>query len=179
MSVKTIQGAASMLTQQAQKLGSTISIVNDTDDTYFIKVGSDREALRTARGAINIAAGAASVLACCDRRTGLKGPFNVAGRSRGAGDVVGAASGSMCIADGVEMLRKDNYIEVPARTVWTSGVMTLSLWQQCDAFCHKRDDSGRLRQHRVVMRPIFSGATPQSTREYSISEWVNKSQATQ
>ncbi|KAJ0401200.1 hypothetical protein P43SY_007619 [Pythium insidiosum] len=181
-------------------MGSYLSVVNDTPDTWQCKVGPDEAALKiftvilSALGAAVGAAGASDALA------GAGGPLATAISSSGIVNVFGVAFDALkaipgaaqpintavtiagpvsqfalTIANNInQQIQKKAYVTIAPGQKHRWGKMSLSLWQQ--SVCTKTViiDAETVRTETVYMRPIFSGSTANSNRDHSIQWWINK-----
>lgn len=173
-------------------MGSYLTIVNDTEDTWQCKVGPDMKALKwtmiSAVVIVSIAAALGVAVALLPMVTSIAvgGTFGIFGipiaatlgaaASVGAGGVAagGATLAGMAIFDTIALnLVKKDYRVIKAGEHQRFGKMTLSLWRQCECIRNSVDQN-QVVMNTLMMRPIFSGATAGSTREHSIQWWLNK-----
>ncbi|KAJ0403657.1 hypothetical protein ATCC90586_005593 [Pythium insidiosum] len=177
-------------------MGSYLSVVNDTSDTWQCKVGPDMAALKVAGIIITALGVVASVIATAGGAAPLatalsaNGVISVFGVSTSAmvaitaaaakvstlATVLGTASGfGIAVAKGVsEELNKRGHRTLTGGEKQRWGKMTLSLWQQSECVKTVIVDPRTVRTETVFMRPIFSGATANANKEHSIQHWVSK-----
>ena len=175
---------------------SYITIVNDTPDPWYVKVGQDEAALRIATvtatviggvAAAMATAGAAAPLAAASASasgivsilgvpTSALATFGTAATAVSSGvKVVGAATTfAVGLSQGIERsLSENGFVLIPPGSSYRFGKFSLSLWRQ--ATCYKAvvtSNSGWT--ELLYMRPIFSGATFEGNLDHSIQWWINK-----
>jgi len=155
-------------------MGATLTISNDTDDTVYVKIGPDQAAVNITSliglGVAGLGLGLAGIgaLGAVGPASGLLAGAVSVTTALGIGDFVNS------LADKVSTSLEDHgYTMIKPRSRYETGKMTLSLWQQCDCLRLKRTPS-TLRIEQIIMRPIFSGSTANSTRVYEISPWIKQ-----
>ncbi len=172
-------------------MGSYLTIVNNTKDTYWVKVGADNMALKIG-ATIGVVVGSVAVAAAtCGAGAALvAGPattltaFNTAVGTAVVGAYMGGIgfgiSGALQknVQEDLEKimtehLEKEGYTKLTAEGRHKSGKMSLSLWSQCECI-RVRIDGNEAVTERVIMRPIFSGATDGSNNDHDIQWWINK-----
>jgi hypothetical protein len=163
-------------------MGSTISLLNDTEYTWLCRVGPDQKALKIS----GILAGAVVAMGITVATAGLTLPAaGVAATSIGypAAGAVGAgfiatgitSLGSVEVAKRInEHLQNDKgFHEILSGATYETGKLSLSLWQQATCIRQETLSPTVLKTKTLYMRPIFSGATDKSTKTYSIKEYVD------
>ncbi|CAN0285887.1 unnamed protein product [Scytosiphon promiscuus] len=172
------------------KMGSYLSVHNNTNDVWFVKVGSDTAAseVATYAGVVAVVVGTAGLVAAA------AAPFLAAGAyfgiSAGAAasimtasaavttaSVAGLTAGTWAAAVGkivTETWQDDGFVRVDPGTKHRWGKMTLSLWQQAE--CRRFQDigAGRCKVAKLFMRPIFSHSLANKDYVYYIQTWLNK-----
>jgi hypothetical protein len=73
-----------------------------------------------------------------------------------------------------EMFLKNGFTRLEPGQSMNSQKLTLSLVQTCECFRLVNDDNIFLNLESLTMRTLFSGATNESTNEYTISSFYNK-----
>lgn len=176
-------------------MGSYLTIVNDTEDTWQCHLGPDMKAFNiggmiafvigSIAGAIGFAAGSA-VFVSSFAAAGMIHILGIPVSSLVAittaalpygvvGSVIGGASGfSIAVAKGVSVLLNDRgYESIPPGGTHRFGRMTLSLWQQAECI-RTTVNTTTIVLDKLYMRPIFSGSTINSNRNHTIQFWLNK-----
>jgi hypothetical protein len=164
-------------------MGSTISIVNDTEDTWLCRVGPDEKALRIS----SIVAASIAALGLTVATAGAAGLVAPASLISSGSAIYAAKTfvlGGSIISYGVTPLLyieivhtinrgllEKGYHKILSGTTYETGKLSLSLWQQATCVGHKLS-STELSTKTLYMRPIFSGATHKSTKSYSIKEYL-------
>jgi hypothetical protein len=147
-------------------MGSYLSIVNDTNDTYSIKVGTDEAAVGISSKVFTAIADAASIAGFAGVPIGPAMSATIKG--------IALASTVTSVATGVEAkLQQQGYTVLRPGERKQYGKMTLSLWQQCVAL-RTRLDGDDIVLELLNMRPIFSGPLDNSNNDHSIQWWINK-----
>lgn len=173
-------------------MGSYLTIVNNTQDAWLCKVGSDSNALRWSTVGAGVVAAAAGIIATA----GMVAPLVAAMSGKGIltifsvpaaamtasaatvttpATVVGFSTGfGIAIAHGIaKTLDENGYDTINAGESKQYGKMTLSLWQQ--ATCVRTTIiETKVQVDTLLMRPIFSGSTINSNRKYEIQSWIDK-----
>lgn len=149
-------------------MGSYLTIVNDTEQQWMCKVGPDMVAITW-----GVVAAAVTVLVVAT--WGFTVGLVVANPLIG-GVILGGATG--LIGVGIQgavqkVLDKRHYDIIHPGESKRYGKMTLSLWRQSECIRIRAQGDVAYWDH-LMMRPIFSGATDKSTREYSIQKWADK-----
>ena len=104
-------------------MGSYLTIVNDTNDTFSIKYGPDSAALMIG----TLVAGAITTAITCGAATGI-----VAGTIVTVGTAISVGSALTSTAFGVHSaLNKEGFVTLKPGERHQSVKMGLSLWQQC------------------------------------------------
>lgn len=158
-------------------MGSYLTIVNDTNIPWKCKVGADTKALEW--GLVIGTVGAAVMSAAT-----VGGVAIALGATAAEAIAAGAATWiftagfgaltSNAINDGVNhVLQVKGYDVIQPSERKRYGKMSLSLWRQCECINAAAAGNGSSVES-VMMRPIFSGATDKSNREYSIGQWIKK-----
>jgi hypothetical protein len=157
-------------------MGSTISLLNDTEYTWLCRVGPDQKALQISSivGAVAMTIGATIVTA------GLSFPITASSLLSAAGGV-GLVTTSATSIGAVELAKRfderlkndKGFHEILSGATYETGKLPISLWQQATCVRHEILSPGVLKTKTLYMRPIFSGATVNSTNTYSIKEYVD------
>lgn len=142
-------------------MGSYITIINDTNDTFSIKLGADKSALAIA--------GTIALIISCGAFAGVLSGGIV---SIGAGISIGSALASTSFRVHAA-LKDEGFITLKPGESYQSDKMTLSLWQQCHCV-RTRSDENDLVVEELFMKPIFSGPTNNSNNDYFIQSWIDK-----
>jgi hypothetical protein len=163
-------------------MGSTISILNDTESTWLCRVGPDEKALQisgivasvvTAVGAILVTGGVAGLVSGPLSGMVASSTATVAGGGLFASGV--ASEGIMLIGHKINRnLIEKGYHEILSGATYETGKLSLSLWQQATCVGQEVLDPTVLNTKTLYMRPIFSGATHKSTNTYSIKEYLER-----
>ncbi|GAB9477965.1 hypothetical protein Gpo141_00015179, partial [Globisporangium polare] len=179
-------------------MGSYLSIVNNTPDTWQCKIGPDEAALKIAGIAVSAVAAAAAVIGTAGAAAPVVGIIagvggtsaTVAGVSAtalatvtaaaaaasGVTGAIGGVSGfGIAVAKGVSStLSGQGYDTIAPGDFHKYGKMSLSLWQQGTCVRTYVVDERTVRTETVYMRPIFSGATDNSELKHEIQFWLDK-----
>ena len=148
-------------------MGSYLTIVNNTQDTYSIEVGCDKAAL--AIGGI-----VAGVITTCITAGALGGVILAGSTIIIAGTAISVSSGVAVISCKLhDELSKRGYITLKPGERYQFGKMALNLWQQCECI-RSRQSGNDIITERVTMRPIFSGPLDGSNNDHDIQWWINK-----
>ncbi|EFJ39256.1 hypothetical protein VOLCADRAFT_108705, partial [Volvox carteri f. nagariensis] len=160
---------------------SYLSIQNDTDITFAIKLGKDMEAEKWARIFTTVTDKASSV-------EGLQEPIGV------SMDALASLAEMAAVAPGTDSAfrtKASSYIAMqitkhvkkvanmqllePGNN-WRSDPMKCGEWLICHCFAARVNpkDSSQVLIGSVYMRPINSGETYTSINKYNISDWVAK-----
>lgn len=176
-------------------MGSTLTIVNNTTDTWSCKVGPDEQALKMV-GVIIGAIGAISTLIATAGAAGVAIP--VIASSSGV-LVTGVATSSLVnvsailagfattatviqnisefvlyVANSIsDQLKKKNFEQIISGTSHRFGPMPLTMWQQSQCTRTVILDEKRVRVDTLYMRPIFSGSSPGSNLDHDIQYWLD------
>jgi hypothetical protein len=145
-------------------MGSTISILNDTESTWRCRVGLDEKALLTS-AILGIVVAAGPVVA---------GPSAILALP--AAGVITGGGISLTILQIQNKINKnltdEGFHEILSGATYETGTLTLSLWQQATCVSQEVLSPTVLKTKTLYMRPIFSGATHNSTNTYSIKEYL-------
>ncbi|CAM6015475.1 unnamed protein product [Sphagnum balticum] len=175
-------------------MGSYLSILNNTSDVWLVKIGPDEAAINIASitssvvGALALTVATAGEAAPLVASLGADGFVTVSGVSA---EVLEAAAGVAAVARGASGTAKAalvliNLLEGKLSTEGFDrlnpgetkqyGKLTLSLWQQGTCIRARVDPANpaHILVERVLMRPIFSGATDNSNLTHDIQFWINK-----
>ncbi|MCO5602678.1 hypothetical protein L7F22_056814 [Adiantum nelumboides] len=166
-------------------MGSYISICNNTSDTYYVKVGPDLAAVRVALIIASPMVGILNALLMSLVAHGGEKVIPLSTSSLIATTTAASAASGMAIPATlsgwstsvafflVKALKDQGYVEIPPGGTHQFGKYSLSLWEQ--AACRRVwINPGEVSTDVVYMRPIFSGATANSTREHDIQYWINQ-----
>jgi hypothetical protein len=163
-------------------MGSTISILNDTEGTWFCRVGPDENALRISGivaavvasiGATLITAGTAGMLIAPATATAVTTTTTVSLIGGGLGFHGAVSIGIIEIGEKINRnLIEKGYHEILSGATYETGKLSLSLWQQATCVGQEVLSPTLLNTKTLYMRPIFSGATHKSTNTYSIKEYL-------
>jgi hypothetical protein len=158
-------------------MGSTISILNDTENNWLCRIGPDEKALRVtaivssaflAVGATILTAGALSAAST----VGFSAPAVLLGQN--VFFYGGLTRGLLEIGNKVNRnLQKKGYHEILSGSTYESGKLSLSLLQQATCVSQEVLSPTVLKTKTLYMRPIVSGATHKSTKTYSIKEYLD------
>lgn len=179
-------------------MGSYLSVYNNTRDTYNVKVGIDEAAVRV----FNIVMAVLTAVTLTIAGAGIAAPvFSVAVAASGAMKVLGlttaslvaftkiaAAISGLTIAADVagwatamaifisQELEDESYVPIAPNAQHKFGRYTLSLWRQAECIRVRPNPSNRAQvlMDTVYMRPIFTGATNNSTLVHDIQFWINR-----
>lgn len=171
------------------KMGSYLSIYNNTEDDWYVKVGSDQAAAGVATwvgvGVIVVGATAgfgASVLTPLLATggyfgigPGVAGAIVTASATTAASWAVIGASFSTAIGDIISRSWKDDgFVLIKPGTKHRWGKMTLSLWQQAECRRHRKVSDSVSQMAKLYMRPIFSHSLANNDYVYYIRTWLEK-----
>jgi hypothetical protein len=184
-------------------MGSYVTIVNDTKDIWHCKIGPDLRLLKIFTIVLTVvtglavlaAAGSAITVAAASAELTLTRYF-VFGLSASslatikymqttiamytaaqkvATLLAGASIFSATFANGISRtLAKSGFQPVRAGDRLRSKKKTLSLWQHGQCVKIVIVDELSTRTEKLSMRPIFTGATAGSNRDYFIQTFINK-----
>ena len=144
---------------------SYLTIVNNTHDSYSVKIGPDTAALMIG----TLVAGAVATVISAGAFGGvLAGTIVTIGTGISVGSAITSTSFGIHAA-----LQKDGYVTLKPGERHRSGKMTLSLWQQCEVI-RTRQDGNDIVVEKCMMRPIFTGATDNSNNDHEIRWWRDK-----
>lgn len=176
--------------QLSLKMGSYLSICNNTKDDWYVKVGSDQAASKIATyvGVGALALGTAGMAA------GALGPFIAAGAYFGIGE--GAAAAIMAVTTAASTAgavgfvggawaatvggiiqktwKDDGFVCIKPGTKHRWGKMTPSLWQQAECRRFRQAGDSEAKVAKLYMRPIFSHSLSGNDYVYYIQTWLNK-----
>ena len=172
-------------------MGSKISLLNDTDHTWLCRTGPDEKALKISGivgggllglGAAIVAAGqVATVVAggvtaligipSTSLATGM-GTMTVVGSSAISGGAASIAVAHLSRLLNQHLIHSKGFREVAPGESFTSGTLSLSLWQQGTCVYHTTDSPTQLTYKTLYMRPIFSGVAAGSVNTYSIKKYL-------
>lgn len=178
-------------------MGSYITIINNTPDQWQCKVGPDEKVLKVggiilsvfASGLFTLgalasfapimiaSAAGASVITV----TGIAPAALLSGASWTGvvTNVVGSASFfglSTATLTNYELQRK-GFKDLEPGAHHRYGKMTLSLWQQCQCVRTTIADRKTIWVDKLYMRPIFSGATANSNKNYDIKSYLQRNES--
>ncbi|EFJ39819.1 hypothetical protein VOLCADRAFT_108480 [Volvox carteri f. nagariensis] len=163
------------------QMTSYLSIQNDTDITFAIKLGTDTEAEKWARIFMTVMDKASSV-------EGLQEPIGV------SMDALASLAEMAAVAPGTDSAFRTQVSSLIAMQItkhvkkvanmqllepgnnWRSDPMKCGEWLICHCFAARVNpkDSSQVLIGSVYMRPIYSGETYTSINKYNISDWVTK-----
>lgn len=175
-------------------MGSYLSIVNDTADTFHCNVGDDQAALKISGiilavvGALAsiVSAGAATpAVAVFLGASGTVGTISIASTAAAvsvisSATVLGHASTAAgllqtIVEESKAKWEEKGYFEIPPGGRRQYGKMSLSLWRQGHCVRYRSTSVAmQFTSDEVFMRPIFSGATDNSNIDHSIRFWIGK-----
>ncbi|XP_055330313.1 uncharacterized protein LOC129582734 [Paramacrobiotus metropolitanus] len=174
-------------------MASYLSIYNDTNDTWYIKLSHDDKALKgagillTALGTVSSLGALAGECTASGKKLGINKTATAAAVVAGSSAVVAGSAALVSSGKSMEWTRlavEDLDKEGAEREVFRLapgdtkqfGKFSLSLWKQCVAIRHRinPEDSDEVLVESVMMRPIFSGATNGSDKMYNIKQWLDK-----
>jgi hypothetical protein len=146
-------------------MGSYLTIVNDTDDIFSVKVGPDAKALMVG----TVVVGAVATAISCGAFAGVvAGTIVTVGTEISVGAAITTTTANVhqyFAGQGYETLHPGERKQY--------GKWSLSLWQQCHAV-RVRKDGDYLITEEMYMRPIFTGPTDGSNNDHSIKWWLGK-----
>ena len=143
-------------------LTSALTIVNDTPDTWYCRIGPDGAAVETSS---YILSGIATVLGP------VPNPYSAAASA-------GLSVTAMVMTAAAYTANNGGFVKISpgGRNKWDH--LTLSLWQQgeCMKFSpvDPINDRVTFSFDKLMMRPIFSGSTAGSNIDHSIQWWIDK-----
>lgn len=183
-------------------MGSYITIVNDTNEEWICKLNYDSRPVRVTTWMVGIitmlnallvtfsTAGIGTPLAAY---TVVGGGFLITGLTRDMVHPLGAvvmkdkvmgpdnlppnlpSMFTQTVTQAlIDRLMQKGFNTIKPHENHRYGKMSLSLWQQATCVYIETRDAKNLVLHTLYMRPIFSGSTINSTREYSIGNWTKK-----
>jgi hypothetical protein len=159
-------------------MGSTISILNDTENNWLCRIGPDEKALRvTAIVSSAFLAVGATILTAALAAPAIPA-LSAASPAVILGENVffysGLTRGLLEIGNKVNRnLQKKGYHEILSGSTYESGKLSLSLLQQATCVSQEVLSPTVLKTKTLYMRPIVSGATHKSTKTYSIKEYLD------
>jgi hypothetical protein len=183
-------------------MGSTISILNDTEYTWVCRVGPDEKALRITAILSSVIIGIGATLATAGlAQPGLaiavhSGVMSIGGFSTSAlaanaalaanlqivsnvatGVFVAGVSSRAIVDIGIQtnkhLIEEKGYHEILSGSTYETGKLSLSLMQQATCVRQEVLSPTVLKTKTLYMRRIFSGATHKSTKTYSIKEYLD------
>ncbi|OWZ07513.1 hypothetical protein PHMEG_00020087 [Phytophthora megakarya] len=177
-------------------MGSYLSIVNNTEDTWTCKIGPDEAALKIAGVVVSVitaavavigTAGAAAPVASALAANGVVSVFGVSTSALAAGAAAATSIASaikvtgkvtkfgVTVANGInDNLVSEGYVNIAPGDKHQWGKMSLSLWQQGTCVRTTIKDETTVTTDTLYMRPIFSGATDNSNIDHEIQFWIDK-----
>ncbi|KAF8858244.1 hypothetical protein BDZ45DRAFT_786068 [Acephala macrosclerotiorum] len=178
-------------------MGTTLSVVNDTDCRWSCRLGPDEAAVDVFAKVATAVGIAASVIATAGQAAPLaatlvaNGVTSVVGISTaGAATITTAAAGAAgaakaidiaiaisasCTAAAAEEMKKKGYVDINPGSRFNWNDLSASLWQQCHCTRTWYDAvQEEVVTEHVFMRPIFSAAEVGKTAEHCIQWWKNK-----
>ncbi|OWY93048.1 hypothetical protein PHMEG_00037694 [Phytophthora megakarya] len=177
-------------------MGSYLSIVNNTEDTWTCKIGPDEAALKIAGIVVSVISAAVTVIGTAGAAAPVasalaaNGVVSVFGVSTGAFATGAAVAGSIStavsvtgtvtkfgvtVANGInDNLISEGYVNIAPGDKHQWGKMSLSLWQQGTCVRTTIKDETTVTTDTLYMRPIFSGATDNSNIDHEIQFWIDK-----
>lgn len=172
-------------------MGSYLSIVNDTSDTFYCNIGPDTAALAIAEVIMIVVGVLATIVTVGAGAPGLAVTFSASGSV--ATVSIASTSTAVALANAFGLaaqpaaillyvmnqqageLRNNGYQEIPPGGRYQWGKMSLSLWQQGHCVRHRSfPESMTYITDEVFLRPIFSGATDNSNIDHTIQYWIDK-----
>jgi hypothetical protein len=177
-------------------MGSTISILNDTEYTWVCRVGPDEKALRITAILSSVIIGIGATLASAGLAVpslaivAQSGGMSIAGFSTaalaanlyrvsnvGIGVFVAGVSSRAIVDIGIQtnkhLIEEKGYHEILSGSTYETGKLSLSLMQQATCVRQEVLSPTVLKTKTLYMRRIFSGATHKSTKTYSIKEYLD------
>ena len=176
-------------------MGSYLSIVNDTSDLWFCKIGPDEAALSIFTIVTSIIAGIASAIATMGAVAPAlsalvaDGWVSILGISTSSAATLATAAAGLTgigyIAKGtgvavtivnlsLKAAYQNGYQPIPPGKSYRWGKMSLSFWQQGHCKRYIVTGSNSYYSDELYMRPIFSGSTDNSNLDHKILFWINK-----
>lgn len=164
-------------------MGSYLSVVNNTNDTYLCKLGPDMAAAEIFGGVFTVLGFATIFLGAPAIGVALTSVGLEITATVEAVTVIAEAAGSVATAAGFfawltgkidDDMKKDGFVVIAPGSKHTWGKMSLSLWQQAECYHSVKESDTRGYQESVFMRPIFSGATDNSNIDHEIQHWINE-----
>lgn len=160
-------------------MGSFLSIiVNNTPDMWVCKIGPDEAAMQIfgiiAAVVGTLAAGVAAGPAGAG--IAITGTVEAITAAATAAGVVATVAGFMQVVvdNSVKDLVNNGFVKIEPGQSHQWGKMSLSLWQQGTCFRHRKLSDTEFAVDRLLMRPIFSGATDNGNLDHEIQWWINK-----
>lgn len=174
-------------------MGSYLSIYNNTEDDWYVKVGSDQAAANVAAyvgvavivvGSAGIATGAIAPLVAVGAYFGIGSAaataIAAAGTAASAAGALGLVGGAWAaIVGGIvtKTWTDDGFIRIEPGTKHRWGKFTLSLWQQAECRRYREVGDTKCKVAKLYMRPIFSHSLADKDYVYYIRTWLNKPDA--
>ncbi|KAL7576831.1 hypothetical protein ACA910_013844 [Epithemia clementina (nom. ined.)] len=182
-------------------MGSYLSIVNDTLDTFQCNIGPDQAAIAIFGIVAAVVGAVAAIVATGGAALGGAAPaiaFTAAAATAGTSTItvasvtaaaaiitaVGTTAGTAATAAGLlqvivdqstKELQNSGYQTIPPGGSYKWGKMSLSLWQQGHCVRHRTVPAEMtFITDEVYLRPIFSGATDNSNIDHNIQFWIDK-----
>lgn len=172
-------------------MGSYLSIVNDTADTFHCYVGDDQSALSIASIIVTVIGALATIVSLGAAAPGMVITFGAGGAvatvsiaSTSVAATLAASFGAattaarvlfVIIDQSTKDLKNKGYVEIPPGGRQQIGKMSLSLWRQGHCVRHRSfPERMEIKTDEVFMRPIFSGPTDNSNLDHSIQFWIEK-----
>lgn len=178
-------------------MGSYLSVYNNTRNAYNVKVGIDEAAIRvftivlTVVTAVTLTVASAGAAAPKLTAVAAGGTVKILGLSAATlvtiTKMAAAISGTLLAADAAgwaasfailmaQELEDEHYYRIEPNKQHVYGRYTLSLWRQATCVRVRVDPNNpkQVLTDTVYMRPIFTGATNNSTLQHDIQFWVNK-----
>ncbi|KAL3685378.1 hypothetical protein R1sor_003400 [Riccia sorocarpa] len=150
-------------------MGSYCSILNDTEDNWSVKLGSDEAAIQISTWTFTAVGIAATAIATA----GASAPLMTSLAANGVINVLGVSTGTLMAGSAVAAALPTAGLAGEKKTY---GKMALSLWQQ-GTCCRTRvnpDNAKEILVEKLYMRPIFSGPTDNSDNVHTIQHWLDK-----
>lgn len=175
-------------------MGSYLTIVNDTPDRWQCKIGIDERGLKFSSFFVALFGGVMMFIAAL----GFAGPLTVSTLvAGGTVSIFGVAPTSLVPAIQLTAyttnllactsfftlgtanligheLSKRGYVDLAPGAHHRYGKMSLGLWQQCECIRTTTVDEKTLWVDKLIMRPIFSGMTINSNKNYSIKAYLHR-----
>ncbi len=159
-------------------MGSYLTIVNDTQDTWHCRLGPDGVAVSVAQVVLSVigvlsaviaaGAGATAVLTA----SGVVAVSGVASSMTSAG--FGATSGfAMLVTQGIsDQLSIDGYETIAPQASFRWGLMHLSQLRQATCVTTRAINGSTVLTETLSMRSLLTGATENSTSTYHLQSFV-------